>query len=377
RMGCAIPSDDPYLLLALSDASGYHDMALRWRKVSTVGQGWTASDRLTAQIKQANEKESLHSVLMSFSDDVEVYGNGFLEFIVGPNAVNIYRRPALKNRIKVDGNGTPTSIVQYEYAAGTGIAAYVEKDIFGYGVQQGVAQFKLHSRTGDPYYGECDYKSGLRLLSLNKSVLLLAEKWFNNSMISDLAIIMKGGDLQEEDKKKIRSLLKKQMTGVHNAYKVLFMEVGPKEDVKFERLGATLNETLFIKLRDSIREEQAAADGVAPRMAGIINGSGIGGNGEASSQLKQFELVFAKPRRGELQEWLQIQFDQAGLPDAETFKLNELDLTVAEQDALIYGPLIDRGVYTAEEVRAEMDMDKSISRMLKTAGLRKKIDYGV
>lgn len=377
RLGCAIPTDDPYLLLALTDASGYHDRALRWRKVSTVGQGWTASERLSAHIKQANENETLTTVLNSWADDIEVYGNGYLEFVRGAKTVNIYRRPALKNRLKLYDNGGVQSILQYEYAAGTGMMAYVEREQFGYGVQNGVAHLKLHSRSGDPYYGECDYKAGLRLLSLNKSVLLLAEKWFNNSMISDLAIVMKGGDLSPEEKQKIRSLLKKQMTGVNNAYKVLFMEVGPTEDVKFEKLGASLNETLFIKLRESIREEQAAADGVSPGIAGIKNGNAIGGGGVASADMRELKIGFADARQQEEEEHLQMQFDRAGLPDPESFHFNKLDTTASEQDKQLFPALIAAGVYTPQEVKDELELEKSLKLIQNLSKAKRAVDYGV
>jgi hypothetical protein len=331
-IGCAQPQHDPYKLLALKSASGYHSYALHTKSVLSAGLGYECSDKLLPHIKQANPDESFQKVLNFWSKNIETFGNGYLKVIRGAKTVNFYAMPSLRTRIKpnADGSGIE-NVVEYNYALGTGIMAYVLHDVFDYGVQEGIDIFKLDSLSGNMWYGDPDYESIIKTLSINISLVDVMQKFFDNSMMTNMAIIMRGGDLDDEEKEKVKNYLTRNMRGVHNAFKVLFMEVGPEEHVDFHKLSADMDFRGFIALRKLFREEEAAGNHLQPRELGIVEAGSLGGTGEGETQLRKTKLTFSDPRQQLLEEHLQILFDKAGLPDPESFKLKRMDISAGTE----------------------------------------------
>jgi hypothetical protein len=374
HLGCAQPTHDPYKLLALKSASGYHSYALHTKSVLSTGLGYEASPRLLPHLKQANEKESFQKVLNFWSKNLETFGTAYLHIIRGAGTVNFYAMPSVNMRIKPSDHGEIDKILEYQYAIGTGQMAYAWHDPFGYGVQEGIDIFKFDSLTGNKYYGDPEYDSIIKTLSINLSFTDVLMKFFDNSMMSNMAIIMKGGDLDEEEKKKVKEYLTTQMKGVHNAFKVLFLEVGPEEDVKFEKLSAEMDFKGFIALRKLFREEEAAGNHLQPREIGIVEAGSLGGQGEGDTQMKKTKITFSDPRQQDIEEYFQILFDQAGLPDPESFKLKRMDVSAGtepqangKQPMIINNPNIGDDEETEKAVATIMRGMNKMKSMMKYA----------
>lgn len=390
RLGAMPPPIDPYRLLVLADASGYHAQAMRWRKAGTTGQGFTASDKLMAHLKMANEHETFQNYLNCWADDLEHFGNAYTHIVKGPVTVNFYRRASVKVRVKPPGVSAPSGIasplagtaaalantgmqfIYYEYIAGTGLAAYIYYDRYLPGMAEGVSHCKLHSRSGNLFYGDPDYTSTLKLLGLNVEIVDLAQKWFENSMITDMAMVLKGAELDPEEKQNIRAYLRDNMKGATNAYKVLFLEVGANEEVQFEKLGTGFNDTLFIKVRDSIREEQAAGDGIPGQLAGIDTHTMSIGDAQGSAQLRQFKLGWADMRRLEMSAYWQQVFSDCGLPDPESFEINEFDTTAGEDNSKYYSQMVGAGIFTADEARQQLEEKRNTDALIRMLSTIKK-----
>lgn len=371
NIGCVPPPIDPYRLLLLADSSGYHSKAMRWRRAATVGTGFTASPALLKHLKMANSKETFLKFLNSWCDDADYFGNAYTRIVNGPVTTNFYRIPSVKCRVMPPIKEETMKYVYFEYAAGVGMAAYIKYDPYEAGMVEGVHQFRNHSRSGNEFYGEIDYAAAVKLLSLNIEIIDLAQIYFENSMISDMAIVLKGAELDPDEKLELKTYLTSNMKGKTNAYKVLFMEVGQNEEVKFEKLGADWNENLFIKMRDSIREEAAAAAGVTPKQSGIYQGTSLGVS-DANAQMRESKIGLISPRQLEFEAYWQNVFEECGLPDPESFKLNPLDTTAGETDAEYYSKLVASGIMTPQDAAEEINMQKAMDTILNASRQIKK-----
>lgn len=372
RLGCVIPSHDPYGLLAYVDSNGFLSSGMRWKGAATVGAGFDCHDELRPHLEQANERESFQDILDQFALDVDIYGNGYIEVVRTGTTANFYNVPALKTRVmpKLEGTREIHKFARFEYDL-TGQVSVVEFDELRPGNQSGVVHFKLPSRRGSRYYGDAAYLSAARSLSLNIDVLTLAEKFFQNGFLGDLSFTLKGAELTKPEKEGLRTYLQ-SVKGLDHAHKILFFEVGPQEEVVIDKLNTEFKEDEMGKHRDRNREEIISANDVPPRLVGVLSAGQLGGTGEVEGQLRIFKLGFADARQVKYETFIRRTLKLAGLPHANTFTLKSLDVTAGSTDMQTLDLGIRSGVLSVDEAREEWNLEKATE--LKQLQLLAKID---
>lgn len=368
---------DPYQLLSLLTANGYHERAIRTKVAATVGQGYTGSAALLAHIKQANGEYSMQQLLRRWAFDVELGGNGYVRMEEGLKTAALYHEPAIKVRVKNDKKTDTRSYLRFEYEYGSGQLGWIEYDEYEKGIGSGVKHYKSISPSGNKFYGEPDYTSIKPLLLLNSTIVDSALRFYKHALQSDMAMIMRGGRYKDEELKKIREYMQKSVTGIENARKMIFLKVGPNEDVRFEKLNAELQDSASGKVRNDNRDEIATGHGVFPRLLGIVTAGSLGGPGELEAQLKAFKLLYADERQRDYEEWWQDLFAEYGFPDPGSFKLNPMDIATGTTDAQTLATLVGIGALQPSEARSEWLSEKSAENMLRSmAQLRKAMEYG-
>jgi hypothetical protein len=333
--GCVLPQVDPFLLSTLFDCNGYHSNAIYWKQAATVGQGYECSDTLRALIEEANEDDSFQDLLDKFSLDLETYGSAYIEPILGQGSISLYHSPALLTRVKPPRDNDPSaeeSFVQFVYKRNYGVAS-VEFDKFKRGMRTGIRQLKLTSPSADRWYGKPEYLSARKTLTLNFSILALAEKWFDNSMMLDKLFTIEGGNLTREQRTELSGFMKRSLKGVENAAKSLILEINRGTKLTMQDMNGSLKEAPYIELRRENRDEIASAHRVPPRLLAIIPSGQLGSTGEVEGQLKIFKIGFADPRQRKIEAFFRKLFRDANLPDWNTFRLVPMDITAGEIDA--------------------------------------------
>ncbi len=362
--GCAMPSVDPFQLSALFDSNGYHSNAIYWKQVATVGQGYECSDALHAAIDEANENESFQEILNKFSLDLETYGSAYIEPVLIPGAAYFYNSPALLTRVKppVDNNNSAEeSFVQFVYKKGYGVASR-EFDKFKRGLRTGIRQLKLPSPNADPWYGKPEYLSAQKVLTLNFSILTLADKWFSNSMMLDKLFVLEGGSkLTSEQKREMTGFMKRNLKGLENAAKSLVLELQRGAKLNVQDMNGSIKEAPYIELRKENRDEIASAHRVPPRLLAIMIAGQIGAGSEVEGQLKIFKIGFVDARQRMIERFFQKLFADMGLPDAKSFKLTPMDITAGSIDAQVLSLLTGGApILTPAEAREDWFTEKGV-----------------
>jgi hypothetical protein len=360
RLGAALPPFDPYMLLAILDNNGYLMRGNRWKVAATVGVGYTCSDQLKAHLQYANERDTFRQFLKKWAFDVDNFGYAFHEMRTGNGTCAFHNMPAIKTRVKPLADGSH-AYIRYEY--GLGLVFYQEYEEFTHYNGHGVSQYNLPSARGNMYYGDPEWIAARKAAELNLNILDVAQKYFENSLISDLAITMKGAELDPAEREQIRQYLARTMKGASNAHKVLFFEVGPNEAVEFKELNQKMDDSA-LNMRKENKEEVVVTNGVPQRLIGILTAGQLGGVGEVEGQMKVFKVGFADDRQQDYTDYWQRIIDEAGLPDAETFEFlpMQVDTSAADLPELTQaagGPII-----SVDEAHNEWVTNKSMGGAL-------------
>lgn len=366
---CAVPRHDPYELLAYTDRNGYHSAALYLKVATTVGVGFECSDALRAAIKRANHKQSFQSLLNEWAFDMETFGNGFIEVVNTGGNIAFYRVPALRTRIQLpDTDRGALKILQYVYTAPVhgqkmGFGASIH-DFFEPGLERGVRQMSLPAKDGDPFYGEPEYIAVKKLLKLNVSIVDYAEKFFDQALMQDMAIILEGAEFSEEQQEKMKQYITSNFRGNTNAHKILFLTINSGEKIIFHEFNKELLSESFSKFRHDNRDEIISAHRVPPRTVSVLSAGSLGGTGEVEGQLKIYKQTFNDSRQTEYEEQWQQLFADAGLPDPYSFKFKRLDVTSTATDAQSLVQLLGAGILNLQQAQSQVAQDFPLQKQL-------------
>jgi hypothetical protein len=361
-LGCAIPRHDPFELLAYVDCNGYHSAALHLKVATTVGVGYEASPALKDAINRANFRQSFQQILNEWALDMETFGTAYVQVVNIAGRIAFYRLPSALTRVRLpETNGSPLQYLQFTYTAPDrakmGFGAQV-LDRFEPGMQQGVRQMTLGSIVGDPFYGEPEYISVKKLLKLNTSIINYAEKFFDNSLMQDMAIILEGAELDDTEQTKIKQYISSNFRGNDNAHKILFLTVNQGEKVIFHEFNKELLSDSFSDFRKDNRDEIVAGHRVPPRMVSVLSAGSLGGTGEVEGQLKVYKQAFNDPRQKLYEEqWRQL-FHDLGLPDADSFTLTPIDVTAGSTDMTTLVQGLTAGIINLQQAQEQWNTEK-------------------
>lgn len=340
----------------LPDLNSYHARCLTIKAGTSVGLGFTIKDIDEARIREElavvnAHGHSLTEVLVRVALDYESAGNGYLEVVRGKGGavVELYHMPAR---------------YAWRIPLGREAAFRYEEDT----VRRGLPAFSVDGRDDNSiihfsqptnlsrYYGAPDWRGCVQDIELDYYAVLYNQKFFINSGIPDLAIVVKGGKLSPEDEAKVIAFFQSEVKGVSNSHKVLYIPIDDENvELKFEKLALDVKDRdgSFHKLRNQCRDNIVSAHGVPPRILGIVSAGALGGAGETVGQMKIFADTTINPRQTMYETKLSPVLAAMGFGAGE-INFNEIDITVQEAASEYYPKMTEAGILDIDEARADL-----------------------
>lgn len=345
---------DFYELAQYTNRNPYHCSCLQVKANCNLGLGYTVmglSDAAEAQVEDrlsaVNPSQSLHDVLTKIALDYEIFGNAYLEVVRNKRGevAELYHLPALLAWIRPQGAG-----VLYENEVN-------RQEYPHYAVGSQDSHSVLHFANYSPidrHYGLPDWLGCLPILNLDYYATSYNQKFFSNSAMPDMAVVVEGGALDEAAEEAIVEFFQTNFKGLDNAHRTLFLPVGtPDVKVRFERLSTELRDGAFDRLLQLCRDRVISAHRVPPRLVGVSQPGSLGGTSEVFGQLSIFQDLVITPRQNYFAARLSSVIQDMGYPEAY-LRFNTIDTTAQETDSDYYSKLVSAGILTINEARQEL-----------------------
>jgi HK97 family phage portal protein len=354
------------LLLAYNDSvekNAFHSRCLRVKTDCTVGLGINIMagkhkddpEKAHAKLSSVNDKgQSFQEAVNRVALDFFTTGNGYLE-VVRNNKGQVgefYFMPATKSWVAPRDR-------EYNFVyQNSSMLERAEFKRFTPGDTKAgstIIHFANYTQA-NIHYGLPDWRGCLDDIALDYYAVQYNKKFFINSGVPDLAIVVKGGAFDEDTRNAVVAFFQENIKGYLNAHRTLYLPISDKEiEVKFERLAMDqMKDSSFDKLRERVRDNVVSAHGVPPRLVGIVVGGQLGGGGEITGQLATFQEITVNPVQmlfeTKLNPALQSFFDD------ETFKFSfeKMNTDVQEGDSVYYPALVNSGIITVDEARDQL-----------------------
>lgn len=350
-----VKGDLLYYYNALPDVNAYHARSLAIKATCAVNLGLNVVDgnetAVMERLSQVNEEgESLLQVLHKVALDYETTGNGVLECVRGKGGMveELYFCPAMYTYRRPRGNPTP---FLYRGPAG-GIVEY-QRLMPGATDPQSLIHFSQPTQASR-YYGLPEWSGIISDIELDYYATLYSQKFFVNSGIPDLVILVEGGQFDTETEEKVVEFVRQNFKGVDNAHRTLYLPVNDSEvKVRFERLAPDNAWSAPIeKIKESCRDRILSGHGVPPRLAGVVTAGQLGGGGEAEGQLGIFQEITIAPRQRMFAEQINRLLPEMGIK--ATIAFEPLNTTASEKESEKFERLVNAGILDANEARFEL-----------------------
>lgn len=331
----------------LQSIQSYHSRCLDLRTTCAVELGLNFTNAVPDErlMFVNDDNESLQEVMRRVAIDY-MHGNGYLELVKGKGSGNvegIYFMPSVE--VWRRPRGSSTAFLYRSTNEGT--AQYIPR--FPDFNQDGRSILHFQRTTNlNRHYGYPSWLGIIPEIELDRYTTLYNQKFFINSGVPDLVIIVEGGDLTEGAEEAITEYLSNNFKGVDNSQRTLVIPVdGSDVKVKFERIGMTMEKDgSFTKLRESCRDRIISGWGCPSRLVGVMSAGSLGGGGEVASQLKTFQETVNGPDQRYIASKLSPVFKAMGLPDFIGF--NPIDTDNYEETVSLFGA----GVINKNEARS-------------------------
>lgn len=342
----------------LTDFNSYHARCLRVKVDCNINLGINVIDgneNVLDKLSAVNEYgQSFQEVMSRVALDYESGGNGYLELARGQGGMigEIYHCPSRYTKRRKRGSEFP-----FVYDAGQGpvdFHAYRPGEKPGDTKHNELLQISNYTDESR-YYGLPDWRGAVPDIEVDYYSVLYNQKFFINSGVPDLAIIVKGGKFDEETEKKVVSFLQTSFKGISNAHRTLYLPIEDQDiEVKFEKLAVDMKDRdgSFDKLRARSRDNIVSAHGVPPRLVGIVVSGQLGGGGEVHGQLKIFQEITINPRQDLFETKLNPLLKDMGHEIKIQFQ--DLDTKIQEKDSELYPALVGSGILDSDEAREEL-----------------------
>lgn len=291
-------------------------------------------------------------------------GNAFMEVVRdrAGRPAELYHARALRMRraedLRQEGRAYYQLSAEGERRGDVAFAAYGADA----SIPQRAASEIIHLYAYDPrsdYYGQPGWLGALGTMGLTRTVSLFNTKLFANNMMATYAVVVRGGRLSNEGREAIQRFVRDRASGAQNAGRVLLLE-NERDGVTidFEPLTMQVKNLMITEAQPFFREEVIAAHGVPLRLLGIVTPGQLGATGEVEGQLRTFRETIQRPMQREVEGALGAVLDEVtngyDLPPVR-LRFMPMDVTNARDDADFYAKMIEHGVFTAEEVRQQIE----------------------
>ena len=347
-----------------TDYNSYHARCIRVKTDITIGLGINItkgnSDKFMNRLAVINQYgENFEEVLSRVALDYETTGNGYMEIVKGPSGIilELYFMPAVKMYKRPRGADTAFYFLNSSIGQYVPMKAFDPKDTEPGSSVLHFANYTQASR----YYGLPDWRGCIPDIELDYYATLYNKKFFINSGIPDLAIIVEGGAFDKDTQDQVTSFLQSNIKGYLNAHKTLYLPVNdPNVKVRFEKLGLEVpKDASFDQLRSRCRDNIVSGHGVYPRLVGIVTAGQLGGGGEATGQLKTFQEITINPRQSMFEKKITPVFNSMD-EGAIEFSFEKMDVSIQEPDSTYYPAMINSGVLTTEKARELLGYEQNM-----------------
>lgn len=340
----------------LQGVNSYHDLAIQTKKACTLGLGVDLLDTegseeaVMDRLSEVNEYgQSFFDVLAQAGEDFFSGGAGALEVVRdrrGRVGELYYMR---SNDVHFRPRGSKTPFYYMEENILKPWPRFTKKDRNENSILY-VPLLTNKSRL----YGVPDWLGAIPDIELDYYAVRYNQRFFLNSGVPDLAIVVEGGELGEEGEKAVQEFLQSNFKGVDNAHRVLYLPIpGENIQVRFEKLASELKDQdmSFEKLRMQCRDNILSSHRVHPRVAGVVQSGHLGGSGEVYGQLQMFQETTIAPYQRIWESKLRPILADFGVKD---FKLRALDPNVTEKPSEALPKYVQAGILDADEAREEL-----------------------
>lgn len=287
-----------------------------------------------------NPNDTLLEMLDDVTRDVYVFGNSFLEVVLGPDGKprELWNLDATTMRVRADEHGGIMGYVQVPRFATTrsrtGRVEFEPKEVI---------HFKLGTK-GATLYGLSPLASLILPVTVDKFAQVYNRAFFVNGAKIRGAFIMK--DSTPEQVERNREYMKERAKNPDTAHSDLVLE----GDIEFKQIGVNQKDMEFLQLREFTRNEILAVYGVPPGKVSIIETGNIGaGSGEHQTQTFYEETILPFQMRVAEKINKHVIRDGFGITDW-SFQFNKRAIDEKEQ-AEIFNIYLQNGVFSPEEVR--------------------------
>lgn len=287
-----------------------------------------------------NPNDTLLEILDDVTRDEYVFGNAFLEVVIGPDGKprELWNLDATTMRVKADEHGGVIGYIQApRFAAARSQSGRVEFS------PREVIHFKLGTK-GATLYGLSPLASLILPVTVDKFAQVYNRAFFVNGAKIRGAFIMKNASPEQVERN--REYMKERAKNPDMAHSDLVLE----GDIEFKQIGVNQKDMEFLELREFTRNEILAVYGVPPGKVAIIETGNIGaGSGEHQTQTFYEETILPFQMRVAEKINKHVIRDGFGITDW-LFQFNKRAIDEKEQ-AEIFNIYLQNGVFTPEEVR--------------------------
>ena len=342
------------------DKNSYHTRCVAILSNTTVGLGLNFSEgvepiTIKERLSNVNEiRQSFTEVISRVATDYYLTGNGYLEVVrgVGGRVEELFYMPATYVWRRVRGSDT-----QFYYQGPGQSEKHPLKafDVAETEPGSSIIHFAQWSTT-DRYYGLPYWRGALVDIELDYYSVLYQKGFFINNGVPDMAIIVEGGEFDEETTTVVQEFLQDEFKGPGQNNRTLYLPINQKGvTIRFERLAVESKDqdASFKNLRNTSRDNIISAHGVPPRLVGVVVAGQLGGGGEAESQLSIYQEITVSPVQELFETKLNPVISQMDIGEVG-FTFTKMDTSIQEKDSEKYPKLVAAGIIPAEVAQVEM-----------------------
>jgi len=180
-------------------------------------------------------------------------------------------------------------------------------------------------------------------------------RFFENHAIPAYAVIVEGGDLDEDSRELVRRYFRSEVR--RNPHKTLILSSPTGVTIRLEKLNAEVRESSFRFYRKDNRDEVIAAHRVPPYRLGIAETGSLGGS-TSREATEIYKASVIRPRQETLEDRLnRLVREGFGIGGWE-FKFDEIDTRDEAADVEKTSTLFGIGALSPNEVRARLSLGK-------------------
>lgn len=346
--GCVIPPYNPKTVLDYRSVDSTYQTCLDIRADSIVGLGYSFGNKdvntkhaIVKFLKSPNNifNNTFLSIMRNVFVDMDLFSNGYLEYVKSGKSRSIYYLPAKDMYIKPkkDKNGNfirdiaEYCLISYDKV----IASYLPYPADGK-TKDGVhycIHFKGQSQE-DIFYGKPENKHLFDLIRQSYLSDQYNINFFSNGGQPAWACLITGGKLSKKAHEKIKDFIDNNLKGVANAHKMLFLSVpNEKAQIKLIPLSKAIDEQ-FISLSEKTQFRIALKLRVHPKLLGLSTGGNFGGGSAGITDLKLFMETVSNPVQVSMVEPINkfLEFEFGIDPE---FRFNSMNISNEKDDAVI------------------------------------------